>query len=226
MNKNMAVAAALAGGLVLAAAMPTVAAPSMNLSGALATGSATVQLVRGGGGGGGGGGGHAGGGGGGHAGGGGGGGRGGGGGGHGAEAGVSAHLGASAAAHGGGNLAVGGGRIGRAGESGGPRLRGSAGGHLSVDRGGPRIGAGGDRTGRHHYGNHTATRDRNQHWAEGDGKHHHGRHHYRRYYNPDIFVYGGGGYASYDDCDWLRRKASLTGSSYWWRRYKECEYYD
>jgi hypothetical protein len=26
----------------------------------------------------------------------------------------------------------------------------------------------------------------------------------------------------YGDCGWLRRRAIETGSSYWWRRYREC----
>jgi len=36
----------------------------------------------------------------------------------------------------------------------------------------------------------------------------------------DIFVGPGYGYVS--ECDWLRRRARATGSSYWWRRYRAC----
>ena len=36
----------------------------------------------------------------------------------------------------------------------------------------------------------------------------------------DIFVGPSYGYVS--DCDWLRRRAIATGSSYWWRRYRAC----
>ena len=36
-------------------------------------------------------------------------------------------------------------------------------------------------------------------------------------YGPDIYAYG-------DDCWWLLRRAEMTGSPYWWRRYEECVY--
>jgi hypothetical protein len=29
-------------------------------------------------------------------------------------------------------------------------------------------------------------------------------------------------YGDYGDCGWLRRRAIETGSSYWWRRYRDC----
>jgi hypothetical protein len=35
------------------------------------------------------------------------------------------------------------------------------------------------------------------------------------------FIYGGY-YGYYGDCSWLRRRAFLTGSHYWWRRYRDC----
>jgi hypothetical protein len=66
---------------------------------------------------------------------------------------------------------------------------------------------------------------------DGDGKNwDHGKNHGskfrhgRRFYGPDLFVYGGG--YGYGDCAWLRRQAAITGSPYWWQRYQNCVYYD
>jgi hypothetical protein len=39
-------------------------------------------------------------------------------------------------------------------------------------------------------------------------------------------VYGPSYYAYGDDCWWLRRRAEITGSSYWWNRYYACIGYD
>lgn len=41
------------------------------------------------------------------------------------------------------------------------------------------------------------------------------------------YMWGGLPFFFYDgyyhgDCSWLRRKARETGSSYWWRRYRQC----
>ncbi len=41
------------------------------------------------------------------------------------------------------------------------------------------------------------------------------------------YMWGGLPFMFYDgyyhgDCSWLRRKARETGSSYWWRRYRQC----
>jgi hypothetical protein len=33
-------------------------------------------------------------------------------------------------------------------------------------------------------------------------------------YGPDYYAYG--------DCDWLLRRARITGSPYWWHRYNAC----
>ena len=41
-----------------------------------------------------------------------------------------------------------------------------------------------------------------------------------------IWVYGTGYTAYGNDCYWLRRQASITGSPYWWRRYNQCVGYD
>lgn len=49
--------------------------------------------------------------------------------------------------------------------------------------------------------------------GNGDG-------HDRRGVDFGIFVDPGYGYVS--DCDWLRRRAVATDSSYWWRRYRAC----
>lgn len=37
------------------------------------------------------------------------------------------------------------------------------------------------------------------------------------YWGPTIGIYGG-----YRGCYWLKRRAIVTGSSYWWRRYNAC----
>jgi hypothetical protein len=44
---------------------------------------------------------------------------------------------------------------------------------------------------------------------------------HRYVWGPGIaFWYYGGLY--YGDCDWLRRRAEVTGSAYWWNRYEQC----
>ncbi|HVZ05097.1 hypothetical protein [Hyphomicrobium sp.] len=64
------------------------------------------------------------------------------------------------------------------------------------------------------------------------GGRHHGRHHHHRGRRviigaPYLYDYDYGyyddGYAG-DDCGWLYRRAVRTGSAYWWRRYRACEY--
>lgn len=197
MNSRLTAMAALACSLVLTSAVAAGAAPSINLKSSIGTSSALLELARDGGGGGGGNGG--------------GGGRGGGGGG------------------GDGGHARGGGPDG-----GGAALKGGDGGPSgrlagrNYGRGdGVKAGGGGDfkggRSGR------LAGKD----WDGGDknwdrGKDHgsksrHGKN-FRRFYGPDIFVYGDS--YGYGDCGWLRRQAVITGSPYWWRRYQECLYYD
>jgi hypothetical protein len=48
----------------------------------------------------------------------------------------------------------------------------------------------------------------------------------RRYaWGPGISFWFYDGYY-YGDCEWLRRRAVVTGSRYWWRRYRQCRYYD
>jgi hypothetical protein len=41
-----------------------------------------------------------------------------------------------------------------------------------------------------------------------------------------IWVYGTAYTAYGNDCYWLRRQASITGSPYWWSRYNQCVGYD
>jgi hypothetical protein len=38
----------------------------------------------------------------------------------------------------------------------------------------------------------------------------------------DFDFFGGPSYGYVSDCNWLRRRAVATGSSYWWRRYRAC----
>jgi hypothetical protein len=38
-----------------------------------------------------------------------------------------------------------------------------------------------------------------------------------------VWVYGPDYYAG-NDCYWLLRRAQITGSPYWWRRYEDCAY--
>jgi hypothetical protein len=42
---------------------------------------------------------------------------------------------------------------------------------------------------------------------------------------PYYAYYGGYGYG-YSECGWLKRRAIVTGSPYWWQRYEACRYYD
>lgn len=50
---------------------------------------------------------------------------------------------------------------------------------------------------------------------------HHRRHrHFRRWRGPRFSIYIGE-----PRCSWLRRRALLTGSRYWWRRYYRCRYW-
>ena len=59
------------------------------------------------------------------------------------------------------------------------------------------------------------------------GRHHKHRHHrFVRgfYWGPDYYSYDDGYGYGYDDCAWLKEKALYTGSLYWWKRYRYCEY--
>jgi hypothetical protein len=66
-----------------------------------------------------------------------------------------------------------------------------------------------------------------RHFGFRDGRHH-------RDGRVGVFIGSGFGYDGYgydgyyydDDysCAWLYRRAVYTGSSYWWRRYRDCAY--
>jgi hypothetical protein len=75
----------------------------------------------------------------------------------------------------------------------------------------------------------------NRHGARGYDRHrfvNHGRHsrHFIRRHGRH-FAWGSGiGFWFYDgyyygDCAWLRQRAIVTGSSYWWHRYNQCSYW-
>jgi hypothetical protein len=52
--------------------------------------------------------------------------------------------------------------------------------------------------------------------------HAHIRRHGRHYgWGPGIGFYFYDGYY-YGDCEWLHRRAIVTGSRYWWYRYRRC----
>ena len=56
---------------------------------------------------------------------------------------------------------------------------------------------------------------------------HHGHRHAHRFHHRRFLVavpFAAYGYYAYDGCEWLRRKALYTGSSYWWNRYNACLY--
>ena len=206
MRFNLTTMTALAGSLVLTASVAS-AAPSLNFKLSPDMNSNLVDLARQRGGGGGGGG----------DGGGGRGGRGGGG-----DGGGGAMLRGGGDGGGPGMRRGGGGdgpgvRSGRYAGDDGPRVR--SGGRYADD-GGPRVRRGPDF-------------DKGD-WNHRDKRHHAGRDHdrdgkkFERHrvwrngawvwvYGPDIYAYG-------DDCWWLLRRAEMTGSPYWWRRYEECVY--
>ena len=58
--------------------------------------------------------------------------------------------------------------------------------------------------------------DRGRQFRSGHRDGHHGRR------GADFDIYVGPSYGYNSDCDWMRRRAVATGSSYWWRRYKAC----
>ncbi len=50
------------------------------------------------------------------------------------------------------------------------------------------------------------------------------RYGHRYYWGPGLEFWFYDGYY-YGDCSWLRRRAVVTGSRYWWRRYRLCRYW-
>jgi hypothetical protein len=87
-----------------------------------------------------------------------------------------------------------------------------------VDRGDHR--GGGDRGDRGHFRSDRG--DDGRRFFREDRREFFRRHH--RGNDRDFFFGFGRPYydEDYGDCAWLRRRAIETGSSYWWRRYREC----
>ena len=106
---------------------------------------------------------------------------------------------------GGGGKSFGGGGMGRSYAGGGSRMS-----HKSF---------GGHRMGNKNYNGH-----RSYHKGHAHRRHH--RH--NRFFVTGVPYYGyyyDGYYGYDDDCNWLRRRAIRTGSSYWWNRYYACQGY-
>jgi hypothetical protein len=101
----------------------------------------------------------------------------------------------------GGGFAMGGGHMRGGGFAmGGGHMRG---GHEFVGRGfGPRFAA--------HEFHHGFNHDRFHHF------------HNRRFFVSNVFFFGGYPYYGYGNCYWLKRRAIITGSRYWWARYENC----
>jgi hypothetical protein len=117
---------------------------------------------------------------------------------------------------GGGGLGGGGGQM-----SGGGGGGGGGGGHIAAGGGpgrmggdaGPHVNGGGNRHMANDHDHDRFDRDR-------DHDHDHNRH--VRFFPDDFFFGGYGGDYYGGDCGWLRREARVTGSPYWWRRYRAC----
>ncbi len=78
---------------------------------------------------------------------------------------------------------------------------------------------------------HAGTAFRAPRFAAGSyyGHRHHHRHHHRFRRGVIVGLPLGfyGAYSAYGySCDWLYRKAVITGSPYWWSRYEACLYGD
>src|SRR5262249_15772156 len=54
------------------------------------------------------------------------------------------------------------------------------------------------------------------------GNYYHRNHHRGLVGVPVVYGYGYYGYSGYGDCSWLRHRAAVTGSGYWWSRYRAC----
>lgn len=72
--------------------------------------------------------------------------------------------------------------------------------------------------GRHFHRHRFVHRDYHRH--RGGWWHHRPRFHRHHHHYPRIVIYRGG--YSYGSCAWLRHRAMVTGSRYWWRRYRWC----
>ncbi len=128
--------------------------------------------------------------------------------------------------HGGGHHYGGGGGH-HYGGGGGRHYGGGGGGRYAYHGGGRHYGGGGNH---YAYKNHGYKDHGNKHYANKDHDHHdHGNIHNRhRVFRNGVWVWAyGPGYTAYgDDCYWLYREASITGSPYLWDRYYACVGYD
>jgi len=62
-------------------------------------------------------------------------------------------------------------------------------------------------------------------WGHHHGFHRFGGFHHRHFGHRGFFIGApvyGYGYGYGDGCGWLRHRAVVTGSAYWWRRYRWC----
>lgn len=76
--------------------------------------------------------------------------------------------------------------------------------------------------GKHHFGKRHFGKRRfhGRHWGY---RRHHRRFRPRIYFGPSYY-YGYRSYGYHNRCRWLKRRAIVTGSHYWWRRYNRCRY--
>lgn len=131
------------------------------------------------------------------------------------------------AGHGGGGGGGGGHHFGGGG-GGGPRFGGAGNFSGRPFRSGPNFGGGNYRAPGPRGPRFSV--DRNVRNYSGNYGNWHGRHHHHRrggYFVGYPYYYYGGFYddGNYGyDCDWLYRRAIETGSPYWWRRYRACDY--
>ena len=110
----------------------------------------------------------------------------------------------------------GGGRGGfRGGGGGGRAFRGGGGGGRAFRGGGFRGGGRAFRGGGRVFRGGGVRRFRG-------GRVYRGRRGFRRFRGGGVYFYGGPYYYYSGRCAWLRRRAIITGSRYWWRRYRNC----
>jgi hypothetical protein len=112
------------------------------------------------------------------------------------------------------------------GGGGGGHMGGSAGhmgggGHMGGFAG--HMGSGGHMMGGPHMGGRFNGGPRFTHFDHFDRVHNFHHFHNRRFFVSNVFFFGGSPYHGYyGDCYWLKRKAIITSSPYWWSRYEDC----
>ncbi len=122
----------------------------------------------------------------------------------------------------GGGAAIRGGRWG----GDGPSIKG---GRITGDDG-PRVRGGARFAMTMDHGSVAATATSRGDWKDGDRRRFaelatRHKHRHRVWHNGAwVWVYGPDVHAYGDDCWWLLRRAQITGSPYWWRRYHDCIY--